>query len=163
MTGFDEIKTRFWGDSAYGVLPALSPGSVAEAEETLGVRLPASLVELLEIQNGGSVADDLEAFPTSEPTSWAEDEVPFDTLMGIGPPGDVLTLLDTPYLIEEWGLPSPIVLLSGDGHYWIALDYRECGPRGEPKVGWFDADRESELALAPDFRSFVERLQPSSP
>jgi hypothetical protein len=47
-------------------------------------------------------------------------------LHGIGPAGQAgtTTLLDTPYLVQEWELPTPVVLLSGDGHYWIALDYR---------------------------------------
>jgi hypothetical protein len=49
------------------------------------------------------------------------------------------------------------VLLTGDGHWWIALDYRKPG---EPSVTWLDADAEEELALAPDFRSFVEALTP---
>lgn len=162
VTGFDEIKMHVF-DGGYGSMPPLSPRSIAEAETTLGVRLPLSLLAMLEIQNGGIVADGYASFPTSEPTSWSEDHVPFDFLMGIAPPGDELTLLDTPYLVEEWGLPSPIVLLTGDGHTWIGLDYRGCGPRGEPSVSWFDADHETELLLAPDFRSFVEGLRPGPP
>jgi SMI1/KNR4 family protein SUKH-1 len=159
VTGFDEIKARFWDDGDYGVQAPLSREAVAEAEQALGVRLPASLLELLEVRNGGVVAEEFEAFPTNERTSWAEDHVPFEHLMGIGPPGAALTLLDSPYLVREWGLPSPLVLLSGDGHTWIALDYRECGPQGEPTVAWFDADHETDLLLAPDFRSFVEGLR----
>lgn len=58
----------------------------------------------------------------------------------------------------EWELPSPIVLLSGDGHAWIGLDYRGWGPDGDPSVTWFDAERGSELSLAGDFRTFVENL-----
>jgi hypothetical protein len=38
------------------------------------------------------------------------------------------------------------------------LDYRNCGREGEPSVTWFDADAESDLALAADFGSFVEGL-----
>jgi hypothetical protein len=81
--------------------------------------------------------------------------------MGLGPVGADLTLLDTPYLVGEWDLPSPVVLLSGQGHYWIALDYRMCGPEGEPSVVWLDEDMAGELQLAPDFRRFVERLRSS--
>lgn len=36
------------------------------------------------------------------------------------------------------------------------------GPDGEPSVTWFDRDFDTELALAPDFRTFVENLTASS-
>lgn len=157
MTRFDEVKTTFWGEGRYGVQPPLTDAAVLDAELHLGVRLPASLTELLRIRNGGPVAAPWNAFPTDVPTSWSENHVPLDDLMGIGRQGH-LSILDSPYLIEEWGLPSPLVLLSGDGHWWIALDYRGCGARGEPSVTWFDADGPSELPLAEDFRTFVERL-----
>ncbi|MEV7554645.1 hypothetical protein AB0N89_33930 [Amycolatopsis sp. NPDC089917] len=82
------------------------------------------------------VAAAFSAFPLSRPTS----------------------LLGTPCLVEEWGLPEPLVPLSGDGHYWIALDYRDRGRTGGPAVTWFDAEFETELALADDSRSFAEGL-----
>jgi hypothetical protein len=124
----------------------------------LGVPLPSALLDLLRVQNGGVVADGHDAFPTSQPTSWSHDHVPFDALMGIGRRERTMSLLDTPYLVKEWGLPSQIVLLSGDGHCWIGLDYRGCGPDGDPSVTWFDAELDTELPLAGDFRTFVEKL-----
>ncbi|MFC9503749.1 hypothetical protein [Streptomyces sp. NPDC057002] len=74
---------------------------VREAERLLGVTLPSALLDLLRVQNGGSVAADHDAFPTSRPTLWSEDHVPFDDLMGIGRRDGMISLLDTPYLIEE--------------------------------------------------------------
>ncbi|WP_406346809.1 SMI1/KNR4 family protein [Streptomyces sp. NBC_00648] len=129
-----------------------------DAERQLGVRLPASLLEILRVQNGGLVAELWNAFPTDVPTSWSENHVPLDDMMGIGRHDGQPSLLDSGYLVEEWGLPSPLVLLSGDGHCWIALDYRTCGERGEPSVTWFDVDTDTELPLATDFQTFVERL-----
>jgi hypothetical protein len=149
---------EFWTGGTYGVQPPLTAEAVRHAEEVLGVRLPEALLELLRVQNGGTVVSERSAFPTDEETSWAPDHVPFDSLMGIGTAGRALTLLDTPYLVREWGLPSPVVLLTGDGHTWVALDYRECGPDGEPSVVWLDVDEEAELTLAPDFRSFLDEL-----
>jgi hypothetical protein len=155
---FDEVKATFWGEGQYGVQPSLTDAVVQDAERRLGVRLPASLLEILRVQNGGAVAELWNAFPTDAPTSWSEDHVPLDDMMGIGRHGGQLSLLDTAYLVKEWGLPSPLVLLSGDGHCWIALDYRVCGKRGEPSVTWFDVDEGTELPLAADFQAFVERL-----
>lgn len=72
-----------------------------------------------------------------------------------------ITLSDTSYLVREWDLPSPVVLLYGEGHYWVALDYRRCGPDGEPSLLWIDVEAASEQTLAPTFKVFVERLSPS--
>lgn len=66
-------------------------------------------------------------------------------MAGIGAAGGTLALLDTPYLVEEWGLPSPLVLLTGDGHWWTALDHRECGQDGEPSGTWFDTELGQDL------------------
>jgi hypothetical protein len=120
MASFDEVRDSFWSGSVYfGAQQPLTDEAVEEAESVLGVTLPSSLLELLRIRNGGIVADRWNAFPTSEPTSWTKDHVPFNELMGIGRAKNVppLSLLWTPYLVEEWGLPSPIVLLSGDGRF----------------------------------------------
>ncbi|MBW5422596.1 SMI1/KNR4 family protein [Streptomyces sp. BG9H] len=158
MARFDEVMATFWGDGDYGVQPPLTDELVREAEHVLGVTLPSALLDLLRVQNGGGVAADHGAFPTNRPTSWSEDHVPFDDLMGIGRREGMTSLLDTPYLLKEWGTPAPLVLLSGDGHCWIGLDYRKCGRDGEPSVTWFETDLDAELALADDFRSFVEGL-----
>ncbi|MFD3930212.1 SMI1/KNR4 family protein [Streptomyces sp. NPDC058614] len=158
MARFDEVKATFWGDGPHGVQPPLTDEAVQEAELELGVRLPTSFLDLLQGQNGGLVADRWDAFPTDVPTSWSEDHVPLDMMMGIGRHDDQLSLLDSPYLVKEWGLPSPVVLLSGDGHCWIPLDYRVCGRQGEPSVAWFDADWKSELTLAANFEAFMEGL-----
>jgi hypothetical protein len=159
---FDEVKAAFWSnDATYGVQPPLTEEVVLDAKRELDVRLPADFLDLLRIQNGGVVADEWNAYPTAEPTSWSADHVPFDEMMGIGRTEQLNSLFDTPYLVGEWELPSPVVLLSGDGHYWIALDYRRCGRRGAPAVTWFDTELGTELVLASDFRSFVEGLTAS--
>lgn len=92
------------------------------------------------------------------------DHIPFDELFGIGPAEQfaALTLLQTPYLVREWDLPTPVVLLSGDGHTWVALDYRTRGRQREPSVVWIDNERGHEVQLAPSFRAFVELLGPSA-
>ncbi len=159
MTSHEDLQPPFWDTrSGYGIQPPLTDQAVSEAERLLGVTLPEALLDLLRRQNGGQVSESRSAFPTTRPTSWSSDHVPFDSVMGIGHREQTLSLLDSPYLIEEWGLPADVVVLSGDGHCWIGLDYRTCGRQGQPSVAWFDADDESELALAPDFGSFLRGL-----
>jgi hypothetical protein len=74
--------------------------------------------------------------------------VPFESMMGIGTAD--MSILDSPELDLEWDMPSEPVLLTGDGHCWIALDYRRSGPAGEPSVVWFDNEVGEDLELAPD-------------
>ncbi|QKG22600.1 SMI1/KNR4 family protein [Actinomadura verrucosospora] len=162
MAWFDDVKASFWETGDYGVQPTLTEAAVEEAESLLGVRLPSALLGLLRVRNGGAVADRWNAFPVDRPNSWADGHVPLNELFGIGRREGMLSLLDTPYLVEEWGLPSPVVLLSGDGHWWIALDYRAGEQRREPPVIWIDADRETDFLLAADFRSFVQGLVPAA-
>ncbi|MFE9429348.1 SMI1/KNR4 family protein [Kitasatospora sp. NPDC006697] len=163
MARFEDLQQSLWDtDSDYGVQRRVTDQGILEAERLLNVTLPSSLLGLLRQQNGGQVTSSRNAFPTSRPTSWSADHVPFDSLLGIGHRERTISLLDSPYLVEEWNLPAPVVLVSGDGPCWIGLDYRACGRHGEPSVTWFDADDNSELALAPDFQSFVEGLTSDS-
>ncbi|GGU93111.1 hypothetical protein GCM10010275_32970 [Streptomyces litmocidini] len=107
MTRFGGVRAAFRGEDPHGD-PPLTDAAVRDAERRPGVRLPSSLLALLRDREGGVVADARDAYPTDAPTSWSDDYVPFDLLMGIGEEhGDRPSLLDSPYLVEEWGLPSP--------------------------------------------------------
>src|SRR5437899_2375824 len=99
MARFEDVAVSFWGDGHYGVQAPLTTEAVADAEHVLGVVLPAELLELLRLQNGGRVSAEWSTFPTSEPTSWSQDHVPFGALLGIGTENRGLTLLDSPYLV----------------------------------------------------------------
>jgi hypothetical protein len=164
VASFELVEASFWDpERKFGELAPLTDDMVASAERALGVFLPAELLRLLRRQNGGVVADAWDACPAG-PNSWARDHVPLETLFGIGPtrfPGPI-TLLHTPYLVREWDLPDAVVLLSGQGHYWIALDYRLCDPNGSPAVTWIDNEMGEEQTIAPDFHAFVERLTSSN-
>lgn len=162
MARFEDLCSSLWDTtSEYAVQPPLTDQAVAEAQRLLDVTLPASLLALLRHRNGGVVAADWDAFPTSAPTSSSADHIPFDLVMGIGRREDTLSLLDSPYLVEEWGLPSAVVVVSAGAPCFVGLDYRACGRHGEPSVAWFDAELDKELTLAPDFRSFIEGLAPA--
>ena len=159
MAPFEQVEAGFWDpELTHGAQPPLTPELVAATERALGLTLPEHLLRLLRVRNGGVVADAWDAFPLND------DYVVVDQIFGAGPPGApaTTTLSDTPYLVGEWGLPASLVLLCGDGHTWVALDHRACGPAGEPSVTWFDADTGAEVPLAPDFRTFVEGLRPSA-
>jgi len=65
-------------------------------------------------------------------------------------------ILDSPELIEEWGMPKELILLNGDGHIWIALDYRNN--KDEPAVVYIDNESNEAIILADCFDDFIERL-----
>jgi hypothetical protein len=133
---------------------------VAVAEQQLGVKLPEDYLTLLRIQNGGYTHGF--GFPMTQPTTWASDHVPLDELFGIITDPDLRTsqnILVTEYMTREWGLPPKQVLLTGDGHWWISLDYR----RGEvPSVAWLAVDHDEDVQVAPSFAAFLDGLLPSS-
>jgi hypothetical protein len=149
---------EFWDSNYYGH-PPLTDEMLAQAEAVLDVSLPRELVDLLRIQNGGYTKGF--AFPMSQPTTWAADHVPLDDLAGIVTDPSLTTpqnLLQTGCMTEEWGLPPRQVLLSGDGHYWITLDYR----RGSvPSVAWIDVECGEDIQIAPSFAAFLAGLVPS--
>src|SRR5690349_15951067 len=124
---------QFWGSNYYNH-PPLTDEMVEVAERQLGVKLPAEYLALLRIQNGGYTQRF--GFPMRQRTAWAEDHVPLTDLAGIVTDPEhrtALNILDTPYLTQEWDLPPRQVLLSGEGHWWITLDYRNGDV---PSVTW---------------------------
>lgn len=102
-------------------------------------------------QNGGYINYD--SFPTNFPTSWADDHINVDYIRGIGGEESIQV---SEYLIDEWGLPKKVVLISGDGHTWIAFDYRYTDEN--PPIILIDHDGEEIIEIAPDFESFLNGL-----
>ena len=152
-------QSEFW-DTNYYRHPPLSEPMVQEAERTLGVRLPGELIALLRIQNGGYTKGFAHAMEVR--TTWAEDHVPLQDLFGIVTDKSIqspLNLLATPHMMQEWGLPPKQVLLSGDGHWWITLDYRAGDA---PKVAWIDVECGEDVEIAPSFQAFLDGLVPLS-
>ncbi|MCM2990319.1 SMI1/KNR4 family protein [Bacillus safensis] len=121
---------------------------IAKAEKKLGVILPDTYKKLILEQNGGYTLHN--AFPTNQPNGWAEDHVSFDHLRGIAKGEGIM---DSDYLIEEWELPEGLVLICGDGHTWIALDYRET--KEHPPVHYFDLEYETDFKLADSFDELI--------
>ena len=54
------------------------------------------------------------------------------------------------------------MLLDGDGHTWIAPDYRTDPHAVEPAVVSLDAELDDELTIASSFDELIEKLRPES-
>ncbi|MDI9868969.1 SMI1/KNR4 family protein [Flectobacillus roseus] len=148
-------KADFWDNNYYNH-PPLTDDMVSTAETLLKVKLPTILIDLLKIQNGGYTKGF--AYPMTVKTTWSESHVPLSELFGIVTDQTIETgqnILDTAYMIEEWGLPDKQVLLNGDGHWWITLDYRQ----GEiPTVRWIDVECDQDIHIADSFEDFINGL-----
>ncbi|MVN79216.1 SMI1/KNR4 family protein [Hymenobacter sp. HMF4947] len=145
--------TNFW-DETDKVPPPLTTEFIQQAEQQLAVHLPADLLALLKQQNGGYTRGFV--YPMAHPTSWAENHVPFDELFGLLPSDrGGASILDSGYLTQEWGVPEKQVLLSGDGHWFITLDYRHGS---EPRVAWIDTEMEEDVPVADSFSTFLAGL-----
>lgn len=162
-----EDVAGLWDESAYYdenyTEPAPTDDQIAEIEAELGVRLSAAYIELAQQhRNGGGLQRD--ACPSPQPTSWAEDHVGLTGIFAIGRTvsNSLLGRAGQSLWIEEWGYPALGVYFAdcpSAGHDMIALDYRTCGPQGEPTV--VHVDQESDYAvteLAPTFGDFVRML-----
>jgi hypothetical protein len=153
--GFD--LRGFWRESKVArtryVDDPLTADKVARVERALGVKLPAAYVELMKTQNGG--------FPSKARHGTRQ-------LTGIFSIGEVPDCSlggkrGSRFWIEEWEYP-PIGVYFADcpsgGHDMLCLDYRACGPTGEPTVVHVDQEQDFAVTLvAPSFESFIRGLE----
>ena len=136
--------------------------TVRQAEQELGYKLPESYIALMRVQNGGF--SQRTAFPTDVPTSWAKDHIAIEGFLSIGRDKEysLCGRYGSRFMIEEWGYPDIGVAICdcpSAGHDMVFLDYRECGPQGEPKVVHIDQELDYEITpLADSFEEFVRGL-----
>lgn len=116
-------------------------------EEKMQLKLPQDYVDLMKTRNGGSLARTI--FKLNE------EEVSVEYLLGIGK-SENEGVLTTLYMSEEWDLPKNIVLLSGDGHSWVFLDYRV--DKDNPSVSYIDTEIDVDVVIASDFTDFINGL-----
>ena len=166
--GFD--LTNFWDDNWYALKEYVSdPPSdelIASVEEELGYKLPAAYIWLMKQHNGGIPVNT--CYPCDEPTGWAEDHVAITGMFGIGREKScsLCGKLGSQFMIDEWAYPAIGVAICdcpSAGHDMIFLDYRACGPQGEPAVVHVDQENDYKIThLADSFEEFVRGLEHES-
>ncbi len=160
--------TSFWDEHDYYKREytddPLTPEKIKLVEQALGYKLPASYVELMSTRNGGAPINSHHR--TSTPTSWAEDHVAMTAFLSIGADKGYSLCGDTgsEFMISEWGYP-PIGIYFADcpsaGHDMLCLDYRACGPEGEPCIVHVDQELDYAIThVADDFEAFIRGLKP---
>ena len=166
--GFD--LTNFWDDSMYALKEYVSdPPSdelIASVEEELGYKLPAAYIWLMKQHNGGIPVNT--CYPCDEPTCWADDHVAITGIFGIGREKSCSLCgeLGSQFMIDEWEYPAIGVAICdcpSAGHDMIFLDYRACGPQGEPAVVHVDQENDYKIThLADSFEEFIRGLEHES-
>ena len=166
--GFD--LTNFWDDNWYALKEYVSdPPSdelIASVEEELGYKLPAAYIWLMKQHNGGIPVNT--CYPCDEPTSWADDHVAITGIFGIGREKSCSLCgeLGSQFMIDEWEYPAIGVAICdcpSAGHDMIFLDYRACGPQGEPAVVHVDQENDYKIThLADGFEEFIRGLEHES-
>lgn len=156
----------FWDDGEYSRQnyrePPPSEALIADLEAALGYRIPQAYIALAQRHNGGLLQRS--CHPMDEATSWAEDHIQVCGLYALGRqrPYSLGGEFGSRFMQEAWGYPD-IGLVFADcpsaGHDVIMLDYRQCGPQGEPQVVHVDQEDDYRITVvAPDFATFIAGL-----
>ncbi len=138
--------------------PELTPEAIADAQDRLGVTLPAAYLAALKIQNGGYLRR----------SAHESGHAPVDCLSGIGPRFPSILRRNWSQIkthMAENGLEKPqniddLVPFCGDGHYHWCFDYRQHGRHKEPCITYIDVETfHVDEIVAPDFLTFLRGLQ----
>lgn len=157
----------FWDNCDYArenyIGEPLTDDLLASVEKELGYKLPRAYVELMKQQNGGTPTRTCHR--TKQATSWAEDHIAITGIYGINSK-QIYSLcgdFSSQFWMDEWGYPPIGVYFANcpsGGHDLICLDYRQCGPEGEPQVVHVDQEFDYKITLVADtFESFIRGLE----
>ena len=153
--------TGFWNDVDYAfesyIGKPVTDKDIRDAEAELGYTLPAAYIELLKNHNGGVLNKN--CFINNK-----GDCVYVTGIYGIDrdKKNSIFGQFGNEFWISKWEYP-PIGVVVADtisgGHDMIFLDYRECGPTGEPKVVRVDQEGDYSITLLADnFGDFIKNL-----
>jgi len=165
---FEDFDLRaFWEPSdhaqeRYGGEP-VTDALVAAVEKTLGYTLPRAYVELMQHQNGGIPRH--RCHRTSTRTTWAANHIAISGIFSIGSHKrySLCGEFGSSFMIDMWEYP-PIGIYFADcpsgGHDMLCLDYRACGPEGEPTVVHAAQRWDYTITfVAANFEAFIRGLE----
>lgn len=136
---------RIWSEK-YPNSIRLIDDMIENCEVILGVKLPVEFINILKTQNGGYIDD----FVIDK------EDVVITELFGFYFNDENPTILDSEYLSKEWNLPKGQIIISGDGHTWITLDYSSST---DPKVRCLDLERNKNKVISESFSDFLSQLK----
>ncbi|MDR6968152.1 hypothetical protein J2X31_002167 [Flavobacterium arsenatis] len=145
----------FWDLTKPATFKSLTEELIYKAENELKIQLPKRLIELLKIKNGGRI--NKIKLHSQDNTIWTDGFYQIDELFGINDENSKkLGILSTSYLTAEWELPEKQVIITGGGHWWITLDYRNNSQ--EPTVNWIEPEARRDIIIAKNFTEFINNF-----
>jgi hypothetical protein len=167
MTPSELNMDDFWEDSDYArksyVGSPFSKEDVRAIEEELGYKLSESYIDFMRFQNGG--IPKRTNHRTATPSSWSHDHIAITGIYSIGS-DKIYSLcgeLGSKFWQGEWGYPDIGIYFAdcpSAGHDMLCLDYRQCGPSGEPQVVHVDQEADYKITfVAENFTSFIRGLE----
>lgn len=157
----------FWENSKYAneeyVGESLTDELVKSMEAELGYKLPKAYIDLMKHQNGGKPKKT--SHRTLEATSWAHDHIAITGIFGINrtKPYSLCGSFGNKFWLDELDYPAIGIYFCdcpSAGHDMVCLDYRKCGPQGEPQVVHVDQEVGYKITfVAENFETFIRGLQ----
>ncbi len=146
---------EFWNyklkDDPYK-LQNINKKDIELAEKAFHIKLPQAYIDLLTEQNGGCL--EKTCLPVNFKNDWADDHILFDYLLGIKKDKGIM---ESNYLLKEWGVKEKnLIIISGDGHFFIALDYRTN--KENPTIVYIDTTEDKITKIYEDFSTMVNSL-----
>ena len=144
----------------------LEHDEIFKVESILGFKLPKSYIDLMFKWNGGYLdVEYVSILPKKIPNDlkyYLSDGVcTVSAISGLS--SDINNengIIYTAQTAHEWGVNENIIAFSGDGHTWLAFDYRNK-QLAEPTIIYIETDNGSFLKLANDFDSYLRELIPA--
>ncbi|MFD2561485.1 SMI1/KNR4 family protein [Aquimarina rubra] len=142
----------------------LTDEKIKSVEEKLGYSLPESYKDFIKNYNKNyfedySVIPINETIPDNLKYYLGEGFWTINSIYRISlDENDTKSILYGKSLAVEWGLPNDIIPLEGDGHTWLAFDYRDCII--EPTIIFIESDALLSFKLAENFTELLNILLP---
>ena len=152
------VPEDLFTDDAHYLCGDLTESLIEESFSRLGYELPESLLDVLRVQNGGTLRN--QCVGVEFENSWAPDHIAISALYGVGGDRGLDSDLGSKYLIREWAYPDIGVVFGATpsgGHDAVMLDYRDVVSGLEPAVVYVDEDRKPRR-VAETFGDFVGLL-----
>ena len=144
--------------------PAYSDDVRDRVENSFGIRFPKTYIDLMKRWNGGYLGDTFQ-IPVKEPPDSLHYHLGagFFSISDIGglteDARSLGSILYTVTTARNWGVPKEVIPFSGDGHTWIAFDYRHL-VNDEPTIIFIETDKLWFRVLANSFQELLDSLLP---